>query len=482
MSRPLRVGFVVSEARPWVTTGGLGDVAGALPAALEAEAGHPVAVFAPLSREARPRAVAAGAAPTGVGLRLPGGRPARWWRAPRPGGGVDFLLDCPALFDRVGLYGPAGESAYGGAGWPDNPQRFAALCAAAWRAAPALLGGPVDLWHAHDWHAGALPGLRPAAPVVVTVHNLAHQGPFDPALGPALGFATPEVRAAYRLGRRGSLLRGALALADRVTTVSPGYAAEICTPALGCGLGGLLAARGVTGVLNGLDPSWDPARDPALPAPFSADARGGRAVCRRALLGALRLPDEPGDLLIGVVARLTAQKGVDLLPRLGPLLGAERLRLVILGDGEPELSRALAAFATAHRHRVALRTGFDDALARQIFAGADLALVPSRFEPCGLTQLQAMAYGAVPVVHGTGGLADTVRDLDAGPGATGFVYRPAEGLADALRRAAAVARRSPATFAALQQAGMRAPRGWAGPARAWAAIYAEVLMAAGPPR
>jgi starch synthase len=493
----MRVAFVAAEGAPWSRTGGLGEVTGALSAALHApdgEAPLSVALLLPLHRESW-RA----AALRGVRLRPAGVQAEAWlagvrhvftvYRADEPGRPV-YLFDAPALFDRDGIYHDAGYRS-----WDDNAERFAAFTKAAVAAAPELMGGPVDLFHAHDWQTGLLPAflrMRRGDPrfarsrSLLTVHNLAHQGVFPKRLMDTLGlpwelFHVDGLEFHDRLG----FLKGGLALADWISTVSPRYAREICGAEQGVGLDGLLRARAdrLSGLLNGVDAeAWDPSRDVHLPARFDADDLSGKARCRAALLDELGLDAAgPGDPVLAFIGRLTWQKGADLVAALADELVAVGARLVLLGNGEPALERQLAALAARHPRRVAARLGFDLPLSHRIEAGADLFLMPSRFEPCGLNQMYSMAYGTVPVAHRTGGLADTVVDPGRGaevdPDATGFCFDHADvaGLRWALGRALACLRERPDAWRLLQRRGMRRDWSWGHAAAPYRALYHRIV-------
>ena len=488
----LRVLSLASEGTPWCKTGGLADVVGALPAAVAAaDPGVTVSTLLPLYPQVRAAARRLGLRLIDTGLRptLRHRRGARIFTVRAPGPPV-FFLELRGVFDRPTLYG-GDHSAYVLRGYEDNVERFATLAEAAVSAGDALCGGRVDLLHLHDWQAAAAPGVLAdrgrALPTLLTVHNLAYQGVFgaSEALGLPL---SPAVRGGpYQLAGAGNLLAGGLRLATRVSTVSPTYAREVCAPAQGCGLDPILAARGVTGIVNGLDlAAWDPAAGAGLTAPFSADDLLGKSACKRALLAELGLLREPGELLIGVVARLVEQKGLDLLLGLAPALRSIGARLVVLGEGDPGLVDALRASAEAHRPRFALRLAFDEALARRIIAASDVLLVPSRFEPCGLTQLAAQRMGTVPVVNPTGGLADTVNDPgDAGLGrgeGSGLHMAAADGpsLVAAVERAARLMRGSPELWLSLQRRIMGLPVGWAEPAAAYAALYRAMVLGEAP--
>lgn len=484
----LRVAFISSEVAPWSKTGGLGDVGGALPAALSTLEGLDLCVFTPLYKSAREVVALRGCTlePVGPAFSLRGGT-ARFQRlVGGEGHAPTVFLDAPHLFDRAGIYGPASSRAYtdtGKGSFPDNYDRFAGFSEAVVRHAHTILGGPVDVLHAHDWQAALAPGLvagRPNRPAtVLTIHNLAYQGAFP--LEVLDGQAPPPGYGGY--GHL-NLLGGGITVADKVTTVSPHYATEITTPAFGCGLDRILADRGVTGILNGIDTAaWDPAADSALPAAFSADDLAARQGNRAALLQEFGLPDEPGTVLLAMISRLTSQKGPELVADLVPRLASLRARLVVLGTGDKATEARFAELAERYSHRFAARLDFDVKLARRIYAGADAMLVPSRFEPCGLVQMYAMRYGAVPVASPVGGLVDTVIDpgdesLREGKG-RGFLMDAvtAGGLAKAVDRASRLFRDAPEAWQAVQRTGMTHDWSWDSSAKAWADLYREVAAA-----
>ncbi len=474
----MKVLAAASELYPLVKTGGLADVMGALPAALARQGlevrtllpGYP-AVLAAL-QAADP--VHAYPALHGGAARILAGRAA----------GLDlFVLDAPHLYDRPGnpYAGPNGRD------WPDNPQRFAALA----RAAADIGLGAVPGWvpgavHCHDWQAGLAPaylalagGARPRT--VMTVHNLAFTGQVPMALWRELGLP-PEALGTDGVEFYGAIgfMKAGLYYADAITTVSPTYAAEIQTPAFGCGFDGLLRARraALHGILNGLDTAvWDPWTDGHLPARFRKGHLRNRAKCKAAVQAGLGLRADPAAPLFGLVSRLTGQKGLDLVLDALPTLTGLGGQLAVLGSGDAALEDGLRAAAAAQPGQVAAVIGFDEALSHQVMAGSDAILVPSRFEPCGLTQLAAMRYGALPVVSRVGGLADTVVDANEAAirsgAATGMVGdASADGLRRSLERVAALWQDA-AAWGQAQRAGMAADLGWA----AAAAQYAALLRA-----
>ena len=473
----LHVLSVASEIYPLIKTGGLADVAGALPAALAAQ-GVKVVTLVP----GYPQVIAALDRRTpaatiddlmGGPATIQGGRAA----------GLDLLvIDAPHLYDRPGnpYIGPDGRD------WPDNAQRFAALAQVAALIADGLVPRyRPALIHAHDWQAALTPAYlryagKSAPPVVLTIHNLAFQGRFPrEALGeiglPDHAYALDGVEYYGGIG----FLKAGILFADRITTVSPTYAAEIATDAGGVGLGGLLAGRGgdLVGILNGIDTTvWDPASDPLIPHHYSADDRDARALDKAALQEAFALELDPAAPLFGVVSRLSEQKGLDLLLDALPALCAAGGQLALIGTGERWLEDRFRAAAEHHPGQVGVRIAYDEATAHLLQAGCDALLVPSRFEPCGLTQLCALRYGAVPVVARTGGLADSVIDANDAAlrsgGATGIVFMPVDqvGLAAGLRRTLAAYRDVPA-WQAMQREGMRADVSWDRPAAQYAALY-----------
>jgi starch synthase len=472
----LRVLSITSEAFPLIKTGGLADVAGALPLALKAEGvemrtllpGYP-AVIAKLEGA---QAVHAYPALMGGPARVLAGKAA----------GLDlYVLDAPHLFDRPGnIYlGPNGRD------WPDNALRFAALA----RAGADLAKGAAeaDVVHAHDWQAALAPvylhydgGARPGT--VLTLHNMAFQGHYYGLALSALGL--PEeamnVDGVEYFGGVG-FLKGGIQFADKITTVSPTYAREIFTPEFGMALDGLLRARAadVEGIVNGIDDDvWNPETDPVLPHKFSALKLEARAEDKAALLREFRLGHADGPLF-GVISRLTGQKGLDLLLACLPGLVERGGQLALLGTGEPALEEGFRNLAAAFPQQVGCVIGYDEKLAHWIQAGVDFLVVPSRFEPCGLTQLCALRYGAAPLVARVGGLADTVIDaneaaLSQGV-ATGIQFYPPEigALDHAIRRAFDLYA-DPQIMRRLRINGMRADVSWGAPARRYAALYARL--------
>jgi starch synthase len=477
----MRVLSVASELFPLIKTGGLADVAGALPAAL-ATLGVEMRTLLP----GYPAVLAGLPAPEILHEQeLMGG----WARllAGRIAGDIQLLvLDAPHLFDRPGnpYLGPDG------ADWPDNHRRFGALCRiAADIGLGSLPGWRPDLVHAHDWQAGLTPvwlafagGPRPAT--VLTIHNLAFQGLFPPAAIVELGLPPEGFRIeGYESWGRVGFLKGGLYFADRLTTVSPTYAREIQTEAEGMGLHGLLRsrARDLVGITNGIDEEvWDPAADRHVPAPYASSTLDGKAEAKGQLQERLGLAVEPQSLLLAAVSRLTEQKGLDLLLAELPLLLAHGGQLALLGSGQPWLEAGFRAAAAAHPGRIGCFFGYDEPLSHLFQAGADAILVPSRFEPCGLTQLYGLRYGTIPIVARVGGLADTIVDANeaalADGIATGLQFSPptAEALGTALERAFELWA-NPPTWRRMQLRGMTRKVGWRHAAQRYRDLYRSLV-------
>jgi starch synthase len=484
----IRVLHVASEVTPWSQTGGLGEVMAGLPPALAAaDPSLAIALVSPLYRVVRERAAARGASFEDIGLEIAVSMPAadhaaRLLRLVTADSGAvpQFFLDCPPLYDRDGVYGTAAGD------HPDSAVRFAFLCRAAIAAAHRMLGGPPDIFHLHDWAAAPvalyLRRLGHAARSIVTVHNLRYQGRFDAGtvIDIGLDWSLYTHRCLEHHGRA-SFLKGGMAAADAITTVSPSYAAEILTPRHGDSLDGFLRhdVGRVVGITNGIDArEWDPSTDVLVPARYSASDLSGKARCRDALAAERGLEVNAGTLLVGVVSRLVEQKGPDLIADVVPELAALGAKLVLLGSGDADMERRFRALADEHRAHVSIDIGFEPALARRIFAGSDAILMPSRSEPCGLTQMYAMRYGAIPIVNPVGGLRDTVLDPgDAAPGeGTGLAMTGASaaGLRAAVERAAILHRDRPA-WRALVGAAMTRDFSWRGPAGEYLALYRRLL-------
>ena len=476
----LRVLSVASEVFPLIKTGGLADVVGTLPSAL-APLGIAVTTLVPGYPQVMDRIAGAEAVHRWPDLF---GGPAALVSAEAAGLAL-LVLDAPHLYRRSG--GPYQDPH--GIDWPDNAQRFAALAFAAAEIGGGLLSKAPDIVHAHDWQAALAPVYlrfaraddarrRPAT--VVTVHNIAFQGQFPASLLGTLRLR-PEaftIEGAEYYGQIG-FLKGGLALADRITTVSPTYAIEIQGGEMGMGLEGLLRHRSpvLTGILNGIDTAvWGPATDRHLVAQYDAQRIGERARNKAALRQRFSLSDDAAGPLVAVVSRLTWQKGMDLLLAALPRLIAEGGQLALLGAGDAALQAEFNAAATRHPGRVGAVFGYDEGLSHLLQGGADMILVPSRFEPCGLTQLYGLRYGAVPVVARVGGLADTIIDANdaalAAGVATGFQFAPVavHALEAALARATHVYR-DKATWRRIQERGMAMDVSWRRPAAQYADLY-----------
>lgn len=434
----MRVVFASAEVSPIAKTGGLGDVCGSLPKAL-AELGHEVIVFMPFYREAREWFVrnAVGieqALPTTQVIWSNWAAEATFLRATLPGTDIPLILVAnDHFFDREQIYGPRAD------GYFDGIERYAFFCRAVIRGCE-LLGLEPDVIHAHDWHAALLPmylhsGLRgstgfPHTRSVYTIHNLNYQGnaSFAQFVTTGLPIAYWAAGGVEHWGEL-NLMKGGIIFADQITTVSPSYAREIQTQPLGAGLDGILRSLSfkLSGILNGIDvKEWDPSNDPHLTSNFDRERLNGKALSKRALLREAKLRARPKTPLLCFVSRLVDQKGVDLLiPTLGHMIrtGAN---VVILGSGESRYEEALREIGDEYPDQCRVWIGFDSALAHRIYAGADMLLMPSIYEPCGLNQMYALRYGTIPVVRFTGGLADTVVPFDGtNEGeADGFAFAP----------------------------------------------------------
>jgi starch synthase len=466
-----RVLSVASECVPLIKTGGLADVVGALPGALAGQGWH-MRVLIPAYRRLRDRL---------AGMEVVWREPSLWGGEGTVHAGVIdgidmLLLDAPHLYDREGgpYSGPGGD-------WWDNAQRFAALSWVGARMARAgFEGWKPDVLHAHDWQAGFAPAYLAyhgtgGVASVVTIHNIAFQGwaradQIDDLRLPREAFHPGALE--YFGGL--SSLKAGLVTADRITTVSPTYAAELLRPEFGMGLEGVIRARAgdVSGILNGVDTAvWSPEAEAT---PFSAKKMKGKAAARAALQAEFGV-DVAGPLAI-VVSRLTDQKGIDLLPQVVPDFVAQGGGLIVLGSGDPGLEAAMRALEARFPGKVAVRIGYDEGLSHRMFAGADAVLVPSRFEPCGLTQMYGLRYGTLPVVAAVGGLADTV--IHASPAAlragvaTGVQFHPTDAVAfgQALRQLCAL-HADAAVWTLVQANAMAADVGWEASAAAYAGLY-----------
>jgi starch synthase len=479
----MRVLYITAELYPWVKSGGLGDVAAALPPALIAE-GIDVRLLLPGFRgflDAFPGITDI------VRLTTPfAGERVRVGLARLPGtDSLTYLVDHPVFYDRAGSPYQSPD----GSDWPDNHRRFGLF---GWIAAELARGADPgwrpDILHGHDWHTGLAPAYLAAwpspdgrVPTVFTVHNLAYRGPFPGAVFAELALPSEffSIDGVEFFGSV-SFIKAGLFYSDRLTTVSPNYAREIQTPAFGWGLDGLLRTRAnvLTGILNGVDPRfWDPRHDTNLPQPYGdGNTASGKQAAKAALQHRLGLDPIESMPLFGAVSRFTSQKGLDLVLAGLPDLVAGGGQLAVLGSGDGHLERAFAVAADQYRGRIGVAIGYDESLAHLIIGGSDVILVPSRFEPCGLTQLYALRYGALPLVHRVGGLADTVVDATAtnlAEGvATGFAFDEdsPSALMSAIGRATALFREREIWKRMMRRA-MTSDFSWAAAARQYAAVY-----------
>ena len=466
--------MVGAEALPFSKTGGLADVLGALPLAL-GKLGHRVTLVTPKYRSVQAQGTTRTIQVSGAVAET------RLIEQPLAENVRAVLVDRPELFDRDSLYGAGGD-------YPDNPRRFAFLCRAALEYA-LQSGEAFDILHAHDWQAGLAPVyLRTryadeprlsAMTAIFTIHNLAYQGNFPPDWLAPLELG-PEMLSMDAMEYWGqiSLLKGGIVFSDSITTVSPTYAREIQTKEYGFGFDGVLAARSADlhGILNGIDTErWDPRRDPFLPEPYDEHSVEKKDAATRALIDLLwpgMTFEQLERPLVGIVSRLVDQKGFDLLEELVPVLPGYG-SFAVLGTGDARYETMLRELAVAYPGRFAVKIGFDESLAHLIEGAADIFLMPSYFEPCGLNQMYSMRYGTVPVVRATGGLDDTVTDYnDAAETGTGFKFAPytAAALLDAMERAKTVFA-NPRHWKRLQVAGMRQDFSWDRSAREYVKLY-----------
>lgn len=490
MPDPLRILFVASEVGPFARTGGLGDVIGALPKALAA-LGHDVRILMPLYQQVRD----GGFPLTSLlsELQVPdvaGNRAAQVWQGFLPSSTETaptvpvYFLEQDDYFSRPGLYGDdTGD-------YPDNAARFTFFCRSALLLALRLEWFP-DVFHCHDWQSALIPAyLRvfpwldtrlSAAATVYTIHNMAYQGVFPAWMFPVTGLPPPLFQPAGVEFLGGvNFMKAGLLFADALTTVSPTYAEEICTPEFGSGLEGVLQTRRevLTGILNGADYSiWSPEHDPLLSTHYDATDLAGKRACKRDLLRTCHLPDDVDTPLIGMISRLVDQKGFDLVAAALERLLAMDVRFVVLGAGTQPYEELLTTLSARYPHKFAVRLGFDNALAHQIEAGSDCFLMPSRYEPCGLNQIYSLRYGTIPIVRSTGGLKDTITPFDVATGeGTGFVFEQAHG--DALVSAVTQALQvfaDPSAWRRLMGNAMRQDFSWGRSAEQYAQLYTQAM-------
>ena len=478
----MKIVFVASESVPYSKTGGLADVVGALPKAL-ASLGYEVEVFLPRYKITKPGAVVPGAGSLTVPLSS-GFKFASIQVAGEANGVRTYLMECPELFDRDQLYMANGKD------YPDNAQRFAAFSMAALefiKRSPA----PPAVIHCHDWQSALVPvylrSLYRDDPfyentaTLFTIHNIGYQGLFPPEIMPEVSISKDlfGVEGLEYYGKV-NLLKGGIVFSDYVSTVSQKYAQEIQTDEFGHGLEGVLRSRAdhLAGILNGVDyEDWNPATDKLIPANYSPQDMQGKDACKKALLESMGAPNPHLDRpVLGIVSRFVRQKGFDLIAQVADELMREDVYITALGTGEPEFETLFRTLAEKYPEKFLARIAYDNALAHQIEAGADMFLMPSRYEPCGLNQIYSMKYATVPVVRATGGLDDTVQPFDGDKG-TGFRFRQysAVALLACLQRAIATFRDKGA-WSKLQQNCMREDFSWTQSARKYADLYENLYV------
>jgi len=474
----MHIAFAASECVPFSKTGGLADVIGALPPAL-ANLGHRVTVFLPRYKQTElnnPQMVI-------PSITIPFDDRYRFCSVVDGGkrAGVQFyFIDYPPFFQREGLYGTAlGD-------YHDNAERFALFSRAVLEAVK-ILGAP-DVLHCHDWQTALIPILLktlysedPAfarAPCVFTIHNLGYQGLFQPEILPLLMLPWDLfTMSKMEFYGKVNFLKGAIEMADFITTVSRRYAQEIQTAEFGFGLEGVLRARAntIAGILNAVDyVSWDPRTDPHIVANYSADDLSGKAKCKADLLQEVGLAPDTQLPVVGIVSRFVQQKGFDLIHQVADRIALEELILVVLGSGQKEYEDMFRRLNRQFPQKVAVKIAYDNALAHKIEAGSDLYLMPSHYEPCGLNQIYSLRYGTVPVVRATGGLDDTVEQFDAATGkGTGFKFREysGEALLETLRQAVGLFRNDPKAWQVLMRNGMAQDYSWTNSAREYVKVY-----------
>lgn len=464
----MKILIIAPEVTPFAKSGGLADVAGSLPWALK-KRGHDVRIVMPYYRSIAESEFSAPRSGRRMTV-LVEERPCEGYLRTLDHGGIPVhFIDNPFFFDRPGFYGDAAGD------YPDNAARFGFFCRAVLHMLRGLDWRP-EILHLNDWQTALIPVLLKnelkeepfysAMASVMTIHNLGYQGNFPPTVLKTLGLS----RALYTIDglefyHQVSLLKGGVLFADLLTTVSETYCREIQTPAMGHGFDGILRSRRekLFGVINGLDTElWNPSGDPALPQPYSVDSLAGKAADKAALQEELGLDIEPGIPLLAVISRLDRQKGMDLILETWEELMLRNVQFVLLGTGDPKLMRDFSLCGKDHARQASINLEFDEALSRRIYAGADMLLVPSRYEPCGLAQLIALQYGTIPVVRRTGGLADTVTDaaLDPEKG-NGFTFDrlSGENMLDAVDRALGLYR-DEARWRDIMRRGMNADHSW----------------------
>ncbi len=483
-----RILFVTSEAYPLIKTGGLADVSGSLPIALD-DLGHDVRIVMPAYAD-----VLAGLGNLPSKRISQAGGTVEIFETKLPGTSVPvWLVSHEGAFDRMG--NP--YLAENGKSWPDNAERFALLCRVGVEIAMNRMGfgWKPEIVHCNDWQTGLIPALledegdRPAT--VYTIHNLAYQGLFPRDLFQKLGLP-PRFWSHNSLEFWDQLcfIKGGLVYADRINTVSPNYAIEIQGKEFGCGMDGLLKERKdrLSGIINGIDEdAWNPASDPLIPKPFSLRNMAGKGDNKAALKRYFNLSMDAGVAVVAMVGRTVQQKGIDLVIEALPKLMELPVQLAILGGGEKKYEQTLKHWNSLYPDRIALKVGYDEPLAHLIEAGADLFLMPSRFEPCGLNQMYSQRYGTVPIVRCVGGLADTVEDANAANLASGrasgivFEQASAEALLSAILRGLELFNNKP-QWKKIQQAGMQKDFSWKQSANKYLELYHLALEDTKAPR
>jgi len=475
--------MIASEIAPFAKTGGLADVVGTLSLALE-KRGHELCLIMPAYRSVLNGSVALEETPIHFPISM-GDRTANGTvLTSRLGQSISvYMIRADSYYDRDYLYGTAD------ADYPDNAERFVFFSRAGLE---ILRSHPADIVHCHDWQtAMAIVFLKtqreryseiPAARTVFTVHNLGFQGIFPASLWPLLdldrSYFSPHY---FEFFGNINFVKGSLLFADKITTVSPAYAKEIMSPEQGFALEGVLQQRAsdVVGILNGVDyGQWNPATDRFLAKNYTDSNLTDKRVCKKTLQRTIGLPEEPGVPVIGMISRLTSQKGFDLVEKAFDKMMAENLQLVLLGSGESRYEEFFKDAARRYPNRVAVRIGFDEALAHQIEAGADIFLMPSLYEPCGLNQMFSLKYGTIPIVRAVGGLKDTVEDFNEEMRTgTGFVFGPyeTEALLEALHRALTVFEQKQG-WTALRRRAMSQDFSWERSAQAYSDLYQELLL------
>ena len=473
----MRIVYASSEMAPWAKTGGLADVSAALPKALAAR-GHEVTCFLPrYGSIAFPPGRFIGSVHVPVDSVQ---RSAGFYERELGQGLRVIFVEHPPFFERSGFYGDANGD------YQDNAFRFAFFCRAVLEFCRSR-GYRPDIFHAHDWQTGLLPVYLKAfyaddptlhhAPTVFTIHNLAYQGHFGSSVLGPMGLPDSLITEdALEWEGHISYMKGGILFSEMVTTVSPTYAREIQTAEFGHGFESIIRSRAadLAGILNGVDyDEWDPRHDPHIAARYEEGDHLGKVACKRAILREYGLAIEPDLPLIGIISRLVHQKGFDLVVGAMEALLARGVRMVVLGTGEPDVEAGLREFVRRDPKRFGVRFQYDAGLAHRIEAGADMILMPSRFEPCGLTQMYSMRYGAIPIVRATGGLADTVEHFDPGTEqGTGFVFEHADvpGLVWAIDQALA-AYAKPGPWTVLMQRAMTRDFSWGFSAEQYEAVY-----------